>query len=286
MKPTFIGIGAQKCASSWIYKVLEDHPQVGVSNPKEIDFFSNYYINGFQWYEKHFASFGNVPQRGEISPSYLHCGQAPERLKRYLPEAKIILTLRDPIERAFSNHQHEYRLGHINNKYIDFEKGIENNPMYLEQSLYAKHLSQWLYYFPMDQIHVVFQENIKRFHESEAKKLYNFLDIDSEHTSSFLNKKSNASYVAKNKKLDDLIINTSHFMRKNGMGGIIECGRKIKVNSMIQGINRTKASEIIPQIQPKTDAYLTDYFSKDVSDLAKILGGVSIPWDRWFIKNK
>ena len=50
-----IGIGAQKCASSWVHAALGVHPQIGVSEPKEVDFFSYYYDRGYQWYETHFA---------------------------------------------------------------------------------------------------------------------------------------------------------------------------------------------------------------------------------------
>ena len=53
--PTMIGIGAQKCASSWVHAALGVHPQIGVSEPKEVDFFSYYYDRGYQWYETHFA---------------------------------------------------------------------------------------------------------------------------------------------------------------------------------------------------------------------------------------
>ncbi len=70
MRPDFIGIGAQKCASTWVYKILQDHPQVGVSTPKELDFFSYYFNYGYQWYLNLFDRFVDDLVCGVISSSY------------------------------------------------------------------------------------------------------------------------------------------------------------------------------------------------------------------------
>ena len=55
MRPSVIGIGAQKCASSWVHSVLGAHPQIAVSEPKEVDFFSYHFDRGYRWYEGHFG---------------------------------------------------------------------------------------------------------------------------------------------------------------------------------------------------------------------------------------
>ncbi|MEO0913269.1 MAG: sulfotransferase, partial [Pseudomonadota bacterium] len=120
MKPTLIGIGAQKCASSWAHTALGAHPDITGSDPKEIDYFSYYFDRGHAWYEAHFPE--GTAHRFEISPSYFHDPRAPERLAAYAPEAKILVLLRDPVERAFSNHLHEVAKGHI--PAIPFAEGL------------------------------------------------------------------------------------------------------------------------------------------------------------------
>ena len=104
MKPNFIGIGAQKCASTWVYKVLQDHPQAYVSEPKELNFFSYYYNHGFQWYERFFENTRDRIAVGEISPSYFNASAAPYRVCQYNSNMRVIVTLRDPVERAYSHH--------------------------------------------------------------------------------------------------------------------------------------------------------------------------------------
>src|SRR5262249_43557994 len=179
MKPTFIGLGGQKCASTWVHSVLKDHPDAYVSTPKEIDFFSSFYENGFQWYERSFAGAQHQRAIGEISPSYLPDGNAPARAHEYNPRFRIIVSLRDPVERAYSNHLHEVRLGHYADEDLSFEAGLANNPMYLEQSRYAKHLGRWLRHFPRDQLLVILQEEISADPAQQARRLYQFLGLDS-----------------------------------------------------------------------------------------------------------
>ena len=67
MKPNFIGIGAQKCATTWVYRVLEDHPAALLSDPKELHFFSSNFDRGYQWYERHFPETSSAKAVGECS---------------------------------------------------------------------------------------------------------------------------------------------------------------------------------------------------------------------------
>ena len=149
VKPAFIGIGAQKCASTWLYNILADHPEVWLSEKKELDFFSYYYDYGFQWYERNFESDESLVA-GEVSPSYFHGKGVPKRVFEYDANLRLILFLRDPIERAISNHKHEVRIGHFRGSDLSFERGLKNNPSYISQGLYATHLEKWLEYFPKD----------------------------------------------------------------------------------------------------------------------------------------
>ncbi|MEO1188983.1 MAG: sulfotransferase, partial [Pseudomonadota bacterium] len=104
MGPEVIGIGAQKCASSWLHAIAGSHPGIGTSDPKEVDFFSYYFDRGYRWYERHFEAAPGTRVCFENSPSYFHDPRAPGRVSAYNSGMKIIVLLRDPIKRAFSNH--------------------------------------------------------------------------------------------------------------------------------------------------------------------------------------
>ena len=158
----FIGIGAQKCASTWLHDVLIDHPQLALpGHVKEVNYFSYHYDRGRQWYERRFHAAADDVLCGEISPSYLHTPGVFDRVADYNPAMRIILIARDPIARAISNHKHELRIGNIHGDDQSFEFGLDNNAAYVEQGLYAKHLGGWLTRFPTEQILVLKFDDVK-----------------------------------------------------------------------------------------------------------------------------
>ena len=179
--PTFIGIGAQKCATTWLYDLLQLHPSVGLSAAKEIHFFSQFYEYGFQWYHSHFNRDQDKNENliyGEFSTSYFSNLAAPERIKQAYPDCKLILMLRNPVDRLISNHKHEIRIGHYTGKDLSYESGIKNNPIYIEQGLYATHLKRWLEFFDQDQIHIVIFDDVKSIPEVVEQALYDFLGLE------------------------------------------------------------------------------------------------------------
>ena len=106
--PTFLGIGSMRCGSTWLYEALKCHPDIQLSESKELDFFfmPQMLKHDLDWYEAHFApEDGGDPRpvRGEISPSYARLKRwQVNRIAELLPGLRIILTLRHPIERVWS----------------------------------------------------------------------------------------------------------------------------------------------------------------------------------------
>ena len=288
MKVDFLGIGAQKCASTWVYRVLSDHPEVAVMPGKEIDFFSYYYNFGYEWYERHIGEVDPLKKVGEVSPSYFADIHTPERVYLYNPNMRIVLSLRDPIERAYSNHLHEVRLGHVTGENLEFEKGLKNNPMYLIQSQYSQQLARWLDVFPSDQIMVICQEDIRDDPVIQAQKLYQFLGISEDHRSWFLERKVNESFVIKNTKVDYLLKQLGKLGRSLGAGGFIET---IKRNDLVRDIrrqhNQIDLRQIISPISNDTRTSLLEILADDMCVLSEQLKRENLPWPSWrALKNK
>lgn len=281
MKPSFIGIGAQKCASTWVHRVLRDHPQATVSDPKELNFFSFHYDHGFQWYENHFGGAYQCTAVGEISPSYLYDPMAPLRARHYNQNFRIIVTLRDPLERAYSNHLHELRMGHYLSDNPTFEAGLANNPMYIEQSRYATHLKRWLTCFRAEQVLVLFQEELLAAPDEHARHLYEFLGIDTSHKSSFLDKRVNESRQPRLRSLDGLFKKAGKLGRNAGMSALIS---RLKNTPLISGIRRANSvplRKLAPPMLAETRRYLENELAEEVLELADLLGKNSLPWPTW-----
>lgn len=282
MKVDFIGIGAQKCASTWVHGVLSDHPEVGVYPGKEVDYFSDYYNRGYQWYERQLGDVNSVRIRGEVSTSYFTDSDTPGRVFLYNPNMRIVLSLRDPIERAYSNHLNEVKLRHLTGQNLEFENGLANNPMYLEQSHYGKHLARWLAIFPRDQILVIFQEEIRDAPFIQARNLYRFLGVAEDHQSWFLEKKVNESRIIKNAEVDYFLKYVGKFGRSIGVGGVVEAVRKNDlVGRLRRNYNQIELRQMIPPMREDTRICLQDMLADDMRELAHQLKRKDLPWPSW-----
>lgn len=283
----FIGIGAQKCASTWVHRVLSDHPEVAVLPGKEIDFFSYYYNFGYEWYERHLGDAGSGKMVGEVSPSYFADSDTPSRVFLYNPRMRIVLSLRDPVERAYSNHLHEVKLGHVTGQNIEFENGLINNPMYLMQSNYAQQLARWLAVFPREQILVIFQEEIRDDPVIQARNLYRFLGINENHQSWFLEKKVNESLTIKNNGVDYFLKQVGRFGRSVGIGSMVEA---VKKNDLVRRLRRTHNQidlrQVIPPMCDDTKIRLQNVLADDMRELVHLLEREDLPWTSWQALNK
>ena len=180
MKVDFFIVGAPKAGTTSLYHYLNEHPQVEMSSQKEPDYFSDeaihqqgmYYgknrVNTLDNYESLFVQKESVVY-GEGSVSYLFYDNVAEDIKKYNPNAKIIIMLRNPIERAFSHYLMDYRLGLISDSFenIIAKKSKHKNAhlfyqQYIEVSKYAKQIQRYLDFFEKDNILVIDYEDFKK----------------------------------------------------------------------------------------------------------------------------
>ena len=114
--PDFIIAGASKSGTTSVYHYLRHHPQVLLSHKKEINFYSQDYQRGLDWYLAHFPTITDNPDflTGEATPNYIRFPQAARRIKDTFPKTKIIVLLRNPADRAISWHYHKYNSGLTN----------------------------------------------------------------------------------------------------------------------------------------------------------------------------
>lgn len=271
MKPNFIGIGAQKSASTWLYDILADHPEVVVSTSKELDFFSYKYERGHHWYEAQFPYRNSALSVGEISPSYLNEASVPERVKHFDPNIRILLSLRDPVERALSQHRHMIRTGMIAERDIRFEDALSGNPSYVEQGMYGRHLLRWLEHFPREHVLVVLMEDIARTPSQIARSVYEFLGVNDGHLSSALNQKSNPSYVVRSRILDNAVSTLRTGAARVGFESVWRGIARIGLQRAYRRINRKLSSAAIPPPLPDTITSLRQIFREDTLLLQDIL---------------
>lgn len=272
-----IGIGAQKCASSWLHSLLATHPQVGASRPKEVDFFSYYFDRGFRWYESHFPA--GKPLRFENAPSYFHDPRAPGRLRGFAPDARIIALLRDPVERAYSNHLHEVIKGHI--PPVSFAEGLANNPAYVEQSRYNTHLSRWYDAFPRAQIKVIVAEEIGEDAQSLAREVFAFLGIQTVHATGLLAERRNVSDRARSPALRRVLRAGGNGMRALGLEETLTKAKQISPVRQVLAANSIDMRHSVPAMTHAERRDLLNILRPEIAGLAKLTGRNSFPWACW-----
>lgn len=275
---SFIGIGAQKCASTWLHDVLAQHPGLCMpSGGKEVDFFSYHYDFGFQWYERHFEAEASR-LAGEISPSYLHAPGAAERAAHYNRDMRIILIVREPVARALSNHKHEVRIGHFRGEDLSFEAGLRNNPSYVEQGLYAKHLRRWLEFFPRQNILVLRLDDVLQRPQDVVKSLCNFLSVVDLPSEVDVFSKSNESYLVRNSKMEKAKNAARTAARSLKLGRAWEWLGDRGLRARYRQANRIAPEQAVGRPLPQTLDELKSIFRPDVDELEQLTG---LSFDEW-----
>lgn len=280
-KVNVIGIGGQRCATTWMFKCLTEHPDVCNIDSKEINFFSDVYHRGYDWYEKHFSPCPAFKIKIDFSVSYLYDLQAPQRTYEYNPDMKIIACLREPISRALDQHLWHISLGLATGENVDFKNALKVNPMYIEQGLYFKYLKNWLEYFPLDEkTKVVLVDDIKKNPENVIKSIYDFLGVNHNFRPSILNREVNKAVIIKSPGFKRITREISYFTKKMGGRILINYLKRKNFDGAIEKLN-TKAQNVsIIDIESETERKLQEIFQKENEKLSKLIQRDLLEWSR------
>jgi hypothetical protein len=181
--PRAVILGAQKSGTTSLHFYLVQHPGVIEPLRKEVHFFDLHYERGEAWYRAHFGKIDRPGVNIDASPYYLFHPAVPARLHAMLPDARLLVLLRDPVRRAYSHYWHERDKGH---ERLSFEDAIAAEPerveaaherlargeigrsldhqyfSYLARGRYVEQLERWFARFPRRQFHVMRFEDLAR----------------------------------------------------------------------------------------------------------------------------
>lgn len=224
--PDFLIIGAQKCGTSTLFDYISQHYQVIPPLKKEMHYFDKKYNLSSYWYRAHFPlkkELGKDKITGEKSTDYIYHPEGAERIKETIGKPKLILILRNPAERAISQYQHMVRAGRENRnpqmafrEEKEFLKSISQKDIskasfvnkkkfnkystfsYIRKGLYLGQIKSFYEYFTPDQLFIESTENLKIDPNNIIKRIYQFLDIDTQFLPDDLTPKNRGKY-----KLDE-----------------------------------------------------------------------------------
>lgn len=300
-KIDFIGIGAQKAATTWIYNCLIEHPEIcgarekegGVT--KELHYFhkkrslpfeknkeeldpSSIETKGLEEYKKYFSHCSPDKLKGEFTPCYLYYPEAPKLIKQYFPQIKIIVCLRNPIERAYSQYIHEVQQDKYiyerdldkNLKDISFKQAIKEEPEFLERGLYYKQLRRYYRLFPEVNILPLIYEDIQKDSLKFIQRIYDFLEVDDK----FVPKQVDIKINTRKDKMS--FLSRIIHMRIRPLLKKWKIGKKIslppavrkRIFFLLENKNRSSSKNEIPS---KLRTELKEFYKKDIEKLEDLI---------------
>ncbi len=298
LKPNLFIVGAAKAGTTSLYSYLNEHPRINASIIKEPHFFSDdirckdvdpkrkervcfnqekyfakkilapkhiAYIESRDNYLKLFDFAGDYSYFLDASTGYLYSKSAAKNIYDFNKDAKIIIALRDPAERAYSHFLMDLIGGVLESK--DFIKEVKKelqdkpkkhrqNHMYIEFGLYSEQIKRYLDTFPRENILIVFQDELNRDTQKIMDDVFDFLNLEPIEIN--IEKRENTSKVPKSFRLNNFMMKFV-FLRD-----LIPQEIKDKVKSLLQSSHKPKMSSAERE-------YMLEYFKKDIKELEKLL---------------
>ena len=198
--PDFLIIGTQKGGTNSLYNYLIQHPKVAPASGKEIHYFDFNFDKGLDWYQSQFADVAPDIITGEGSPYYLYHPLVAPRLYDLYPQVKLIVLLRNPVERAISHYYWEVKIGCESLSLAEAiasestrlagetEKIVQEGTYYsfnhqhysyLARGIYVEQLQNWMKVFPREQFLILKSEDFFDRPAATMEKVEKFLELPS-----------------------------------------------------------------------------------------------------------
>lgn len=193
MRLDFIVPGAQKSGTTALHYFLQKHPQIALPDRQEMHFFDDEEIFSktpvdYELLHRHFRTVRRGQTAGEITPSYLYWKPAMERIRKYNPRIKVIVLLRNPIDRAFA-HWNMQRFK--DREPLDFLEALKEEPRriaqpmsvesrrfsYVDRGFYSGQLERLFNLFPREQVEIVRFEDFRDRKQEALDAIFDFLGL-------------------------------------------------------------------------------------------------------------
>jgi hypothetical protein len=175
--PSFLLIGAIKAATTWMSRQLRQSPAVFMP-AIEPHYFTRDYGRGLDWYLDLFAGAQESQIVGEKTADYLGNSDAPKRASELVPSAALIVSLRNPVDRAYSDYCMLFRRGTVSASIEDYlDPRRAQLRRFLENGLYHKHISRWLDHYPKERLLVVTLEDVTEAADQTLKIVSRFIGL-------------------------------------------------------------------------------------------------------------
>lgn len=268
--PNFIHIGPGKTGSTWLHEVLIRHPQIFMTEAKDLYFFDRYYDRGLDWYVSQFSAA--KPEHtvvGEVCQHYLFSPDAPKRLHDCLPQVRLMVTLREPAARAFSSYLYQSKHGVVSGS---FRETLEDRESLLNPSRYASHLKRYLQYFDRSAIYVGLFDDLSKDPQGFIDPLLAWLDVEPMTLDEELVKARLPASSARSTALARTIRDTADWARRRNAAGVV--GRIKRSPLVHKALYKPMggSGEPKPTMSAEDAQFVRDRLDCEIAELEELLG--------------
>jgi hypothetical protein len=262
--PNFLGIGVQRAATTWLHDAMSQHPDVFLPGQKELHFFNEGFDRGLAWYQDQFGGWNGQRAIGEITPLYFH--RAPfERIAGILPGVKVIVILRDPVDRAFSAYQllNEHFGGMTFREACNTDRGR----FLIECSHYAEKLQDAFKTFGQDHTLVLLYEDVVTRPHEVVQQVCRFLGVSQDFRAEDLDTVKNRIVYP----------NAQRMLRNLHLGWVVTAVRDTRLGAWIKKRQKTSMNATRRR-DTDFEQELREMFSEDVSRVESLIGRDLARW--------
>ena len=277
--PTFVGVGAEKCATTWLAVCLGQHPQVFMSAPKEIRYFNRYAYKGNDWYLKHFRKAAGYQSVGEFTARYL-TEVSPAVIADLLGSVQIIVCLRNPVSRFVSHYRQEVRQGLLPKSNFqrltvaNLPAAVSLCPNLLQGGMYYSPLRDYLEVFGPERVHIIVKDDMDAAPLRVVQECYRFLGVSPDFAPPAGFSQIHQSYIHRNAALQSFWLFLARAARRYAPWSINTQARPI-LSRLYRRLNADDSDVVLDSDVPEC---LQNYFAEDVAQLERLIGRELSAW--------
>lgn len=278
--PDFLIIGGMKCGTTSLYDYLSLHPDIHMTSPKELHFFSLRKFNpeGLATYKEHFESdkkvAGSVPQN-YTKRHVTEFSGAPGRLYRYCPDIKLIYIVRDPLDRIYSHYNESQENVKGADSLLASVQDLDSSH-FVQTSRYYYQLSAFLEYFPPEQMLIVATEALHHNRLTTLNQIFEFLHVDKVEDEALFSFVSNQSA---NKRRITFLGRWMYGPRGAAVRRLIPNQIKNRLSKSAAFQSAIRAPLKKEQLPPEVETAIKDYLRPDVEQLRAFSKNSLSEWD-------
>lgn len=286
-EPNLFIVGAPRCGTTSLWSYLRGHPEVFMPAEKELYFFDSDLWGNEAWapslpqYLEHFAAAGHRKKVGEATPSYLRSERAPEAIKRFSPQAQIIIMLRNPVDVMYSLHSQGLRYG--TEPMIDFEAGLEadrgrtgrDQQGYREFTNFPRQVSRYFTLFGRENVHTIIYDDLQKDSAVVGADVLRFLGVDPSFGRPF--PRANSNRQVRSARLDALLREPPRSLRRFGRA-LTPHWLRSRISHRLQNSNLPVKAR--PPMNPWLRERLEEEFAPNIEKLSRLLGRDLSGWCR------